>query len=995
VADRLGQQFGNYRLIAPLGQGSYAEVYLGQHVRLDLQAAIKVLHTHLTGTEAEHFQQEAQTIARLAHPAIVRIFDFDVQDGVPFLVMDYAPNGSLRRRYPKGSMAPLPQILPAIKQVAAALQYAHEQKFIHRDVKPENMLVGRHQEVLLADFGLAALAHSTSSQGAQATSGTLPYMAPEQIEGYPRPASDQYALAVVVYEWLCGERPFEGSAAEVIVKHLNMPPPPLRERVPMISPEVEQVVLRALAKDPKARFGSVQTFGTVLERASQLTPSHPTLLPAEQILPDPSAASVYATLAMVLGQPADSTKAIPPEDHAATPDELAFLTGPSQPLHIDQQYIPGRDITFHQPLPLGAALNRRNRARMLERVRVFWINGVLEQSLHGAALIALDLHERSDLIESPWRLAFQESDGSKRSLPSGTRIIQVYDEAGGELLILGEPGSGKTTLLLELARDLLDRARHDDTHPIPVVFNLSSWASKRQPLDLWLIEELNTKYQVPRKVGTSWVETDQVLPLLDGLDEVAPGSRAACVEAINSYRLQHGLVPTVVCSRSAEYLAQTAHISLYKAVVVQPLTEQQIDAYLSSAGKQLESVRAALRADPTLQELATTPLMLSVLTLAYHGRAAEDLLVAGSAEGRRRVFEHYVERMLSRRGTGTPYPSQHTRRWLAWLARQMKQHSQTVFYIERMQPDWLPKSRLHRLYYRAIVRLGMGIASGLIIALAIGIAVGLFIGTGKGPGSGVVSGLIGGIVSGLAGGLVIALTSRIETEIQPAEVVVWSWRRLVQVRSLKNKLIVGISSGLTLALLMGLAFVISSSGTSARALFLIVLAIALVVVAIIALAGGLTSGVASTLQHERDLTLPNQGMRRSVRNGIRIGIIGGLVGGSISIMAFSLILTGIGTIFAAGLVGRLCFLLLCGSLGGTISGLIVGLPNGGIAYIQHMALRLLLWRSNLMPWNYPRFLNLAAEHILLRKVGGGYIFIHRSLLDYFASLEAVSPLDEA
>jgi hypothetical protein len=447
------------------------------------------------------------------------------------------------------------------------------------------------------------------------------------------------------------------------------------------------------------------------------------------------------------------------------------------------------------------------------------------------------------------------------------------------------------------------------------------------------------------------------------------------VEAINSYRLQHGLVPTVVCSRSAEYLAQTAHISLYKAVVVQPLTEQQIDAYLSSAGKQLESVRAALRADPTLQELATTPLMLSVLTLAYHGRAAEDLLVAGSAEGRRRVFEHYVERMLSRRGTGTPYPSQHTRRWLAWLARQMKQHSQTVFYIERMQPDWLPKSRLHRLYYRAIVRLGIG--------------------TGKGPGSGVVSGLIGGIVSGLAGGLVIALTSRIETEIQPAEVVVWSWRRLVQVRSLKNKLIVGISSGLTLALLMGLAFVISSSGTSARALFLIVLAIALVVVAIIALAGGLTSGVASTLQHERDLTLPNLGMRRSVRNGIRIGIIGGLVGGSISIMAFSLILTGIGTIFAAGLVGRLCFLLLCGSLGGTISGLIVGLPNGGIAYIQHMALRLLLWRSNLMPWNYPRFLNLAAEHILLRKVGGGYIFIHRSLLDYFASLEAVSPLDEA
>src|SRR3989442_10071752 len=141
MTDRTGQQLGNYRLVALLGTGGYAEVYLGQHIRLELQAAIKVLHTHLTDQEAEHFQQEAETIAKLTHPAIVRVFDFDVQDGVPFLVMDYAPNGSLRRRHPKGSTLPLPQIVSYVKQVAAALQYAHERKFIHRDVKPENMLV--------------------------------------------------------------------------------------------------------------------------------------------------------------------------------------------------------------------------------------------------------------------------------------------------------------------------------------------------------------------------------------------------------------------------------------------------------------------------------------------------------------------------------------------------------------------------------------------------------------------------------------------------------------------------------------------------------------------------------------------------------------------------------------------------------------------------------------------------------------------------------------
>ncbi len=265
--DRIGQQLGNYRLVALLGRGSYAAVYLGQHVRLDLQAAIKLLHTHLLGQEAEHFQQEAQTIAKLSHPAIARVLDFDVQDGMPFLVMDYAPNGSLRRRYPKGSVVPLPQILSSVKQVAAALQYAHEHKVIHRDVKPENLLLGRYQEVLLSDFGIATIAHNTTSQSPEALAGTVAYMAPEQLERHPSPASDQYALAVVVYEWLCGKPPFEGSVTQVLFQHMGIPPRPLRERVPTIPPEVEQVVLRALAKDPKSRFACVQDFALALERA--------------------------------------------------------------------------------------------------------------------------------------------------------------------------------------------------------------------------------------------------------------------------------------------------------------------------------------------------------------------------------------------------------------------------------------------------------------------------------------------------------------------------------------------------------------------------------------------------------------------------------------------------------------------------------------------------------------------------------------------------------
>jgi serine/threonine protein kinase len=309
MADRIGQQLGNYRLVRLLGQGGYAEVYLGQHGRFDMQAAVKVLHTHLTYKEAEHFQQEAETIAKLAYPSIVRVLDFDVQEGVPFLVMDYAPNGSLRRRHPAGEVVPLAQIVSYAKQVAAALQYAHEHKVVHRDVKPENMLLGRRQEVLLSDFGIATVAHSTGSLSAEAAVGTIAYMAPEQIQGHPRPASDQYALGVTVYEWLCGERPFSGSFTELVTQHLWQPPPSLHDRTPAISPAVEQVVLRALAKDPKQRFATVATFVEALEQASQgaLLPGWP-------------------------GSPGVLTEAVPPASRSAVPTELAISADASQSL---------------------------------------------------------------------------------------------------------------------------------------------------------------------------------------------------------------------------------------------------------------------------------------------------------------------------------------------------------------------------------------------------------------------------------------------------------------------------------------------------------------------------------------------------------------------------------------------------------------------------------------------------------------------------------------
>jgi len=280
-----GKRLGNYRLLSLLGEGAFAEVYLAEQVYIKTQAAIKVLRKRLTQRELVGFVEESRTIANLVHPHIVRVLEFgldghqidleqsafEVEGSSPYLVMDYAPGGTLRTRYPKGTLLPPITIISYVKQISDALYYAHHNKLIHLDIKPENMLIGRSDQVLLSDFGISAVAHSEQSIDTREAAGTAPYMAPEQIRGKPRPASDQYALAIVVYEWLCGTRPFSGTSQwEILEQHLYHQPVSPREKLPSIPPEVEAVVLKALNKDPQQRFTDVKAFADALERAFHL-----------------------------------------------------------------------------------------------------------------------------------------------------------------------------------------------------------------------------------------------------------------------------------------------------------------------------------------------------------------------------------------------------------------------------------------------------------------------------------------------------------------------------------------------------------------------------------------------------------------------------------------------------------------------------------------------------------------------------------------------------
>jgi predicted NACHT family NTPase len=344
-------------------------------------------------------------------------------------------------------------------------------------------------------------------------------------------------------------------------------------------------------------------------------------------------------------------------------------------------------------------LEQRNRRILLGHVENAWIKGVLDASLHGAALLDLGIKQDPEAVTYPWAIKKESAD---ETLPAGTSMLEIFDSIGmgRSLLILGAPGSGKTTMLLELARQLIARAREDVTYPIPMVFNLASWTEKLTLAD-WLAQELNNLYSVPRKTAPDWVKGDKLLLLLDGLDEVRQDSRAKCVEAINEFRKEHGLTSLAVCSRSQDYADLNAKLSFEGAIEIQPLTQEQITEFFNRFGDEMAGIKQALEKDNALREMAETPLFISIMTLAYRGKPAE-AFANGETDTidtrRKHLFDTYIQQMFKRtaRAKNNLYSSDQVKFWLSWLALKMKKSEQTLFLIEWMQPDWLPLTQLRQ-----------------------------------------------------------------------------------------------------------------------------------------------------------------------------------------------------------------------------------------------------------------------------------------------------------
>lgn len=267
----VGKDLGRYHLLEKLGEGGMATVYKALDPRLDRAVALKVIRTERdsSGDFFKRFDREAKALAKLSHPNIVHVNEFGEFEGIPYLVMDYIPNGTLKQRM--GKPIPWADAVKFLLPIASALDYAHKHNVIHRDVKPANILITENGAPMLSDFGLAKIleggfAGDLSGSGV-AGIGTPEYMAPEQVLGKPVDGrADMYALAIVLYEMITGCIPFKADTPIAIgFKQCYDPLPDPKTWVGEIPAGVEHVLIKALAKEPERRFSDMAAFSKALQ----------------------------------------------------------------------------------------------------------------------------------------------------------------------------------------------------------------------------------------------------------------------------------------------------------------------------------------------------------------------------------------------------------------------------------------------------------------------------------------------------------------------------------------------------------------------------------------------------------------------------------------------------------------------------------------------------------------------------------------------------------
>jgi hypothetical protein len=598
----------------------------------------------------------------------------------------------------------------------------------------------------------------------------------------------------------------------------------------------------------------------------------------------------------------------------------------------------------------------------------------LSQSLHSAIFINLDKESQPQQVFRVWDAEVKVGERSSEALPTDTSILQMFERSdiAGKLLILGKPGSGKTTTQLKLAKALIERSEQSLNAPTPVLFNLSSWQNEHQSIDDWIVAELKSKYGVRRGIGEKWLKEYRLLPLLDGLDELNPQRQEPCIHTLNQFIAgESAPLQVVVCSRLEEYERLGTQLRLNGAIYLKELTDDQIQAYLSSTHQQ--DLWKLLSQDATLLALLRAPLLLSMAVLAYQQDASRQWETLRTSQERLQfLLDAFIQSRLEQVSTSVlsqnhkGYTRQQTRRWLSWLAQQLERESQTEFLIEKMQPSWLPTQRLLVKYHRR---------SRLFFVL--------------------IGGLIGGLtmtrIGASIGALSMALSGELDKILVTESLDWWSWAEAKKV--LRRGLISGLISGLVGGLVGGLfgrlfgklafGLIWGLFGGFSTGL-------------ILGLSNGLIWGLSGSEVEQK--SFPNQGIWRTLQNsllymlvyilifGLSIGLISGLTGGLIGGWPNGLVsglIGGLGTALRVGIMGGL-FFGVAGGPGGKAGG-------GLTSCIKHVFLRIILYNNGCIPWNYAQFLNHCTDRLLLQRVGGRYRFMHKLLQEHFAAMPFEKP----
>lgn len=648
-----------------------------------------------------------------------------------------------------------------------------------------------------------------------------------------------------------------------------------------------------------------------------------------------------------------------------------------------------------------AATDRKRSQQLvlLDKVRRFWIEGVLAHSLAARTPLELSWDPAAEALAQPWEgVAAPPPAGEPR--PSSW--LDLFLDSGRALLILGAPGSGKTTSMLHLAEALIVLAEANEQEPIPVVLNLSSWVADEDKIERWVQDELAAKYQIPRHLSRTWLAEDGLTLLLDGLDEVPDARRDDCIEALNEFREKSGLTGLVVCSRYHAYLASERKIRLDQAICLKPLTDSQIDGYLETAGPPAMALRQALGQDEELLGMAQSPLLLNIMMQTYDhsSQPAWPLsesglrpLPAQAASQNQQLFFDFRRQAFERRGLDLP-EARKVEDGLAWLARRMDEHNQSVFLVELIQPSWLG-SRPWQWLYLLGSRLAMGMVIGLamalysynlamipinlVLGLVLGVSYGLLferrrgrplVGRGRRMLEMVAIGLAMALLAaapqswfarlewdqallwGLVTGTFYALADffvfgrRFEDDIRIVEGLSWSWPNAL--RALPAGLLLGFVLGWLARLALEFNFQQQ-------------IGVALEASTVYFLFGGLR------YRRLAQDSYPNQGIGRALTNGLKAGILFGVVIG----LVVGLVNLNIIHRPFAWRPQQAVFAFLI---------------YGGFFVFEHFLIRFILVLRRRIAIRYVRFLDLAASLAFLHKVGGGYIFMHRLLREHFARL---------